>query len=546
MRCTLQALLNGLLRHEAGGDQHRRVRGVRARSDGRDDNRTMLQHGLMAIDRDRRVRFRMRRRCARGRLGTQRIQRGFKARLDRRQSDAILRTLRPRQCGLDRRQVQRQHIGVRRLGRRGVMPQALLLHVGLDQSATLVAAARQAQVLDGQLVDREDAAGRAVLGRHVGDRGAIRERQIRQARSAELDKLADDAVLAQHLRHAQHEVGRRRAFLQLAHEAHADHLRDQHRHRLAQHRGLGFDATDAPTQHAQAVDHRRVRVRAHDRVGVGPLNTIDLAIHGHARQELEVHLVHDARVRRHCFEVLEGHRAPAQERIALAVALELDLRVLRERIGGAEVVHLHRVVDDQLDRRQRIDLVGITAARLHRVAHRGEVDHTRHTGEVLQQRARRRELNLLVRRGLRVPVAQRFDVGLVHSDAVFCAQQVLQQDAVRPRQLGDSRELGLQGLEARDGVSAAADSQRAARLEGVDHGVVGPIQPTWAAFGRKQFRERPTNQPARPSYRVPSGPKRPAAAWIRAGRPSRPSPSGACRHRTRGTGPRARHAPRAR
>ena len=41
------------------------------------------------------------------------------------------------------------------------------------------------------------------------------------------------------------------------------------RHRLAEHRRLGLDAADAPAQHAQAVDHRGVRVGADERVGVG-------------------------------------------------------------------------------------------------------------------------------------------------------------------------------------------------------------------------------------------------------------------------------------
>src|SRR3712207_7814543 len=41
----------------------------------------------------------------------------------------------------------------------------------------------------------------------------------------------------------------------------AEHLRDEHRHRLAEHRRLRLDAADAPAEHAEAVDHRRVRVR---------------------------------------------------------------------------------------------------------------------------------------------------------------------------------------------------------------------------------------------------------------------------------------------
>ena len=241
---------------------------------------------------------------------------------------------------------------VRRRLRVLVVPEALLLRVRLDERDLLRRAAGELEVAQRLGVDREDRARRAVLGAHVADRRAVGQRQVRHARAEELDELADDAVLAQHLRDGQHEVGRGRALGQLAVEAEADHLRDQHRHRLAEHRRLGLDAADAPAEHAEAVDHRRVRVGADERVGVQHA----VALEHHAREVLEVDLVHDAGVRRHDLEALEGVLAPAQERVALLVALELALGVDAERVARAEVVDLHRVVDDQLGRDERVDL----------------------------------------------------------------------------------------------------------------------------------------------------------------------------------------------
>jgi hypothetical protein len=52
-----------------------------------------------------------------------------------------------------------------------------------------------------------------------------------------------------------------------------------------------------------------------------------VVVEHHAAEVLQVHLVHDAGVGRHDLEVVERRLAPAQERIALAVALELDLVV---------------------------------------------------------------------------------------------------------------------------------------------------------------------------------------------------------------------------
>jgi hypothetical protein len=83
----------------------------------------------------------------------------------------------------------------------------------------------------------------------------------------ELDELADHARLAQHLGHGQHQIGRGRSLAQLAVQPEADHLRDQHRQRLSQHRRLGLDAADTPAEHAQPVDHRRMRVGSDQRVG---------------------------------------------------------------------------------------------------------------------------------------------------------------------------------------------------------------------------------------------------------------------------------------
>src|SRR3546814_1943388 len=56
-------------------------------------------------------------------------------------------------------------------------------------------------------IDREDAAGGAVFGRHVGDGGAVGQRQVVQTVAKELDELADHTVLAQHLGDGKHQIG---------------------------------------------------------------------------------------------------------------------------------------------------------------------------------------------------------------------------------------------------------------------------------------------------------------------------------------------------
>ena len=85
----------------------------------------------------------------------------------------------------------------------------------------------------------------------------------------------------------------------------------------------------------------------------------------------------DAGARRHDAEIVERGLAPAQERVALAVALELDVDVLLQRVGGGGDVHHHRVVDHQIDRHQRVHLLRVAAEPDDAVAHGGEVDHAR-------------------------------------------------------------------------------------------------------------------------------------------------------------------------
>ena len=122
------------------------------------------------------------------------------------------------------------------------------------------------------VVDREEAAGRAVFRRHVADGGAVGDREVGEAGAEKFDELADHAALAQHLRDGEHEVGRRHAFLELAGELHADHFRQQHRIGLAEHGGFRLDAADAPAEHGEAVDHGGVRIGADQRVRIGDLD----------------------------------------------------------------------------------------------------------------------------------------------------------------------------------------------------------------------------------------------------------------------------------
>ena len=118
----------------------------------------------------------------------------------------------------------------------------------------------------------------------------------------------------------------------------------------------------------------------------------------------------DAGARRHDLEIVERLAAPFQELVALAVALIFELDVLLERLRGAELVDHHPVIDDEMDRDQRVDLLRIAAELRHRIAHRGEIDHRGNAGEILHQHARRAILDLAVDPPFLLPVDHRLEI----------------------------------------------------------------------------------------------------------------------------------------
>jgi hypothetical protein len=111
-------------------------------------------------------------------------------------------------------EVEFERVGEDRIGGRRFAPHALRLRIGFDQLDALGLAAGHGEVVDGFAVDREEAAGRAVFRAHIADGGAVGERHRIEAGAVELDELADNALLAQHLHDGQHQVGGGDAFLE--------------------------------------------------------------------------------------------------------------------------------------------------------------------------------------------------------------------------------------------------------------------------------------------------------------------------------------------
>ena len=178
-----EAALDRLLRQQAGSDHHLRVRRVRARGDRGDHDSAVLERVVGSLDRHAlpagaddgdgsRVGNRLGRsaRCLLGGriarregvgdglvvapvlhrvLHAERAERVEERRLGVRERNAVLRAARPCERRLDGREIEFQHLGVRRLLAR-VVPEHVLLAVRLDEREPLLAAAGQAQVAQGR------------------------------------------------------------------------------------------------------------------------------------------------------------------------------------------------------------------------------------------------------------------------------------------------------------------------------------------------------------------------------------------------------------
>ena len=171
-----------------------------------------------------------------------------------------------------------------RVGRLGgrIAPHALRLGVGLDQVSTVSWATAEAQVVEGLVVDREEAASGAVLRRHVGDGGPVGQGQGSKPSPKNSTNLPTTPCSTQHLHHAQHEVGGGDAFRQAPVSLKPTTSGSEHGDRLAEHGGLRLDAAHAPAEHAEAVDHGGVAVGADQGVGVGQR----AAVLGHGSKRL--------------------------------------------------------------------------------------------------------------------------------------------------------------------------------------------------------------------------------------------------------------------
>src|SRR5581483_3732052 len=265
--------------------------------------------------------------------------------------------------------------------------ESLRAHVDFHAFDHLIGAASQFHVAKCFRIHREVTDGRAIFGSHIANGGAIRDGHRVEAGAEELDELIHDAFLAKHLRDGEDKIGGGDAIAQFAVQFEADHIRQEHVHRLAEHHGFSLDAA-------------------------------------HGRDDAEV---------AECF------LSPLQKFIALAVALELDFRVALQSVGCGEEIHLNGVVNDEVNRYERIDLLRVAAEASDRGAHGGQIHDCGDAGEVLHNDARRKKWNAGAR-ALRLPRGDVLHMALSNLLVVALTESRLEHDTDRKRKPLEVRE----------------------------------------------------------------------------------------------------------
>ena len=154
-----------------------------------------------------------------------------------------------------------------------------------------------------------------------------------RAFAEEFDKLAHHLVLAQDLRHGEHQVGGGHAFAQLAGQLKAHHIgREEYTGWPSMAASASMPPTPQPTTPMPLIMVVWLSVPTRCRGSRRRFRRSPGALVHAARQIFEVDLVHDAKARRHHTKGVKGLHAPFHELVALAVALESELHVQVQRI----------------------------------------------------------------------------------------------------------------------------------------------------------------------------------------------------------------------
>ena len=181
----------------------------------------------------------------------------------------------------------------------------------------------------------------------------------------------------------------------------------------------------------------------------------------------QIDLVHDADAGRNDFEGVERLHAPFQKLVALPVALEFHLHVLRSASAAPAKSTCTEWSTTRSTGTSGSMIFGFLPSRADRRAHRRQIDQQRHAGKVLQHDPRDHERDFLRAARVGLPFGEFADVLFGDLFAVAVAQHRFQHEADGDGQAGNGADA--RAFERRKGIELglAAVSQ-VKRLEAAE------------------------------------------------------------------------------
>ncbi len=152
--------------------------------------------------------------------------------------------------------------------------------------------------------------------------------------------------------------------------------------------------------------------------------------------------MNDARSGRHDPQIAKRPLRPPEKAVPFAVALVIALHVEAQRVGDAEHVDLHRVVDNEIDEDVGVDASGVAAHARHLGPQGRQVGDDGDARKILQQHPRRQVGQLDLRILGWPPAGERLDIGSGDDLAIAAPEHVLEQHFDRerePRHIRDAR-----------------------------------------------------------------------------------------------------------
>jgi len=118
------------------------------------------------------------------------------------------------------------------------------------------------------------------------------------------------------------------------------------------------------------------------------------------------------------------------------------------------------VIDDEVDRLQRVDQSRVAAESGERISHGSEINYRRHSGKVLEQNASGTKRNLFLDFPLYIPAGERTDVVGFDELAVFVPEEVFEENLEADGEAicVPAGELG-QGIQPKDRVLPTSNVQ---------------------------------------------------------------------------------------